>query len=410
LAHALHGPVGIVLLDVDGFQEVNDAFGQEVGDAALRAVAVRAQQLSAPHLVARMGSDEFAVLLACPDPADRAAELSRLLAGSHTVHAEGVALDLGCSVGWVTSDGGDSPQDMIARAELALHAAKAQPSRVAAHTAALDATSHRRRLLIAGLAHAVRRGELSLVYQPVQCLADNRPQAVEALLRWCHPQLGNVPPDDFIPLAEDSGHILELGTWVLREAISQFARWDAEGIALPQLFVNLSPKQLTDELPDLVLDMLAEGHVAPHRLMLEVTESHLPDLTASDSLARLRAAGVQVALDDFGSGYSSLAQLVRLPIDVLKLDRDLVTNLGEEGGEAVLTAAVALARSLGMRTVTEGIETSAQLAAVRRAGADLGQGYLFSRPMPASEVRDLLPSVPDRVHQQRSQAGQVVPR
>jgi diguanylate cyclase (GGDEF)-like protein len=240
LGEQLTGPVGIVLLDVDGFQEINDAFGQEAGDSVLRAVAGRVEDLCAPHLVARMGSDEFAVLLVGPSDQARAPELSRLLAGSQTVQAEGCTLDLGCSVGWVIGCAGDSPEDLIARADLALQAAKSAPTRVMQYHAALGATRHRRHLLIAGLAHAVRRHELTLVYQPVQCLADDRPVAVEALLRWQHPQLGNVPPTDFIPLAEDSGHILGIGTWVLREAITQLSVWDAAGIALPQLYVNLS--------------------------------------------------------------------------------------------------------------------------------------------------------------------------
>ena len=384
--------IGVAVLDIDGFQEVNDSFGQAIGDAALQAVSRRTKELSTPHLVARMGGDELAVLVVAPDAAERLERLTALLAGSQQVQAEDCSLDLGCSVGWVTAAPGDTAADVIARAELALQAAKTSPTQVAAYTEVLGAQSLRKRLVIAGLAHAVRRGELSLVYQPVQGLSDDRPVAVEALLRWRHPHLGNVPPIDFIPLAEESGHIRGLGTWVLRQAIGQLARWDEAGITLPQLFVNLSAKQLTDELPRLVLDLLATYDVAPHRLVLEVTESHLPDLTASAALARLREAGVQVALDDFGSGYSSLAQLVRLPIDILKLDRDLVVNLGQEGGEAVLTAAVALAHSLGMRTVTEGIETSAQLAAVRRAGADLGQGYLFSQPLPPCELLELLPS------------------
>jgi diguanylate cyclase (GGDEF)-like protein len=404
---ACSGPVGIVMLDVDGFQEINDAFGQEVGDSVLRAVGARAQDLCAPSLVARMGSDELAVLLVGPVERARAAELSRLLADSQTVETEGCSLDLGCSVGWVTGSGDDKPEDLVARAELALHAAKADPTSVVQYHPALGATRHRRHLLIAGLAHAVRRRELSLVYQPVQCLADDRPVAVEALLRWRHPQLGDIPPTDFIPLAEDSGHIRCIGSWVLREAITQLSRWEAAGVALPQLYVNLSAKQLTDDLPDLVLALLADRGVAPHRLVLEITESHLPDVAASEALVRLRSAGVQVALDDFGSGYSSLAQLVRLPIDIVKLDRDLVTNLAEDGGEAVLTSAVALARSLGMRTVTEGIETAAQLAAVQRAGSDLGQGYLFSKPLPPDELFASLPRVPDLIHAPRS--GQVVP-
>ena len=401
------GPIGIVLLDVDGFQEINDAFGQDVGDSVLCAVAGRIEDLCAPHLVARMGSDEFAVLLVGADDEARAAELSRLLAGAQTVQAEDCTLDLACSVGWVIGSPGDSPEELVARADLALYAAKSHPTSVMKYHAALGATRHRRHLLIAGLAHAVRRHELSLVYQPVQCLADDRPVAVEALLRWRHPQLGHVPPTDFIPLAEDSGHIVGIGTWVLREAITQLSRWDAAGVALPQLFVNLSAKQLTDDLPDLVLALLADRGVAPQRLVLEITESHLPDLAASAALARLRSAGVQVALDDFGSGYSSLAQLVRLPIDVVKLDRDLVTNLEEEGGEAVLTAAVALARSLGMRTVTEGIETPAQLAAVQRAGSDLGQGYLYSHALAPDAVLALLPAMPDLVAAPRTSPDQV---
>ncbi|MDX6217652.1 MAG: hypothetical protein QOG99_3236, partial [Frankiales bacterium] len=244
---------------------------------------------------------------------------------------------------------------------------------------------------IAGLAHAVDRGELSLRYQPVRCLADDRLVAVEALVRWRHPQLGEVSPGEFIPLAEDSGHIQVIGSWVLQEAISQVGRWDALGRSLPQLFVNLSAKQLTADLPGQVLELLAQHGISRQRLVLELTESQLPGVSGDQALTKLRAARVQVALDDFGSGYSSLAQLVRLPVDIVKLDRDLVANLGQEGGGAVLTAAVALARSLGLRTVAEGIETEAERVAVVRAGADLGQGYLLARPMTPADMCELIP-------------------
>jgi EAL domain-containing protein (putative c-di-GMP-specific phosphodiesterase class I) len=306
------------------------------------------------------------------------------------VQAAGASLDIGGSAGWAVSEPGDTAADLLARANLALQAAKAAPACVAGYSDALGVTSRRRHLLIAGLAHAVDRGELSLMYQPVRCLLNDRLVAVEALVRWRHPQLGEVSPGEFIPLAEDSGHIQRIGSWVLQEAIAQVGRWDDLGRSLPQLFVNLSAKQLTPDLPGQVLELLSQHGVARQRLVLEVTESQLPGVSADEALAQLRAARVQVALDDFGSGYSSLAQLVRLPVDIVKLDRDLVANLGQQGGDAVLTAAVALARSLGLRTVAEGIETEAELAAVLRAGADLGQGYLFARPMTAADVCELI--------------------
>jgi diguanylate cyclase (GGDEF)-like protein len=390
LSSATMPDTAVVLLDLDGFQEVNDSFGQETGDAVLHAVAARARAVCAPHLVGRMGSDEFAVLVVSADADADADALAQRLAGSHPVQADDASFDIGGSVGWAVNAPGDTAAQLLARAKLALQAAKAAPASVAGYSEALGVTSQRRHLLIAGLAHAVDRGELSLMYQPVRCLLDDQLVAVEALLRWRHPQLGEVAPGEFVPLAEDSGHIQRIGSWVLEEAIAQVGRWDDLGRSLPQLFVNLSAKQLTPDLPGRVLELLSEHGVGRQRLVLEVTESQLPGVSADDALAQLRAAGVQVALDDFGSGYSSLAQLVRLPVDIVKLDRDLVANLGQPGGDAVLTAAVALARALGLRTVAEGIETEAELAAVVGAGADLGQGYLFARPMAAADVGGLL--------------------
>ncbi|MDX6215801.1 MAG: diguanylate cyclase, partial [Frankiales bacterium] len=220
------GPgTAVVLLDLDGFREVNDSYGQETGDAVLQAVAARARAVCAPHLVGRTGSDEFAVLVVSAD----ADALARRLAGSHPVQADGVSLDIGGSVGWAVSVPGDTAAELLARAKLALQAAKAQPASVAEYSDALGLTSQRRHLLIAGLAHAVDRGELSLMYQPVHCLADGRLVAVEALARWRHPQLGDVSPVEFIPLAEDSGHIQRIGAWVLQEAIAQVGRWDDLG-------------------------------------------------------------------------------------------------------------------------------------------------------------------------------------
>jgi EAL domain-containing protein (putative c-di-GMP-specific phosphodiesterase class I) len=265
--------------------------------------------------------------------------------------------------------------------------AKRRPGvRVAVFDESMAEEADRRSLLLAQLPGAVERGELSLVFQPLYRLDAGTVAAAEALLRWRHPLFGDVTPSEFVPLAEESGDIREIGAWVLESAVAQVAAWRRVGRLLPRLLVNTSAAQFTDDLPDQVAVLLARHEVPPEQLVLEITESQLPGLAANTAIPRLRDGGVRIARDDFGSGYSSLAQLARLPVDLLKVDRDFITNLSEASGRYVLDAVVALARSLGLETVAEGIEEDWQATEVAGSGVDYGQGFLFARPLTAEEM------------------------
>jgi diguanylate cyclase (GGDEF)-like protein len=387
-------PVVVMIFDLDGFKEVNDTFGHDIGDDVLRDFAATAKALVGDHLLARMGADEFVVLVAGEGPEQLAGDIGARLAGVHRMLSEHGAVDVRCSTGIAAAQQGDDPADLLRRADLALGAAKRARFALVTYTDDLGAAAERHHLLIAGLGGAAARGELSLSYQPVHSVSDGALVAAEALVRWHHPQLGQVPPDEFIPLAEGSGHIQQIGDWVLQTALNQLANWDEQGRHLPRLFVNASAEQFTPELPERVRQSLGDRGLDPSRLVLEITESQIPGLAANDAIAELRRDGVQIALDDFGSGYSSFAQLVRLPVDILKLDRDLITNVSQQAGEAVMRAVVELARSLQLSTVAEGIEDAQQLQAARLAGVEMAQGYLLNRPMQADQLGDILPERP----------------
>jgi EAL domain-containing protein (putative c-di-GMP-specific phosphodiesterase class I) len=301
---------------------------------------------------------------------------------------------LGSSIGIAVLRDGDTPADALRRADLAMYSAKRSPTaRLAVFSEDMADEAQRRHLLVAALAGAVDRGEMRLVYQPLYRLGDASLAGAEVLLRWTHPLFGAVPPDECIPLAEESGHINQIGAWVLEQSVAQMAAWERQGRHLPQLYVNVAARQFTDDLPALVADVLDRHGMQPSRLTLEITESQLPDLAANRPMQVLRKSGVQIALDDFGAGYSSLAQLARLPVDILKIDRDFIRNLGEAAGRPVMDAIINLAKALGLVTVAEGIEDMGQAVEATNAGVDFAQGYLFSRPIPPEELADRLPQL-----------------
>jgi len=232
---------------------------------------------------------------------------------------------------------------------------------------------------------------MELAYQPMYRLADSRLIAAEALLRWTNPTFGSVSPAEFIPLAEETGQIVALGDWVLTEAVRAMAEWELAGKYLHRLLVNVSARQLTDTFVEHVAAVLTEHGVTASRITLEVTESHLADLKITDTLHQLHALGVGIALDDFGTGYSSLAQLARLPVDVLKIDRQFIAD--RETGPDILRVIVSLAATLKMATVAEGIETEEQLQLATSCGVTYGQGFLLARPMPRQELATKLEAV-----------------
>ncbi|MFN2538753.1 MAG: putative bifunctional diguanylate cyclase/phosphodiesterase [Mycobacteriales bacterium] len=388
------GPAAVVLFDLDGFKEVNDTLGHDAGDEVLIAFAAALTSAAGGGLAARLGGDEFALLVVADgDPVSMAADVATQVNARSFSRVHGGPRGIRGSAGVAALLAGDTPSEAMRRADLAMYAAKQSGrSGVQVFTPSLAAKADRRSLLVAALPGAAARGELHLVYQPLFRLNDGQLTGAEVLLRWDHPLLGAVGPDEFIPIAEDAGHIGGLGAWVREQSLAQVAAWDRAGLQLPRLFVNVAAAEFVPELPQHVAALLAGHRLLPDRLALEITESRLPGEAALPIMASLRSSGVHLALDDFGTGYSSLSQLAHLPVDILKIDRDFIGNLGEQSGRPMLDAIISLGRALGLTTVAEGVEHLAQAAEAANAGLDYAQGYLFSRPLPPAELAELLGS------------------
>ena len=393
-------PASLLLLDLDGFKPVNDIAGHEAGDHLLIQVAARLRAtVRDGDLVGRLGGDEFAVLVG--DSLEEATALAeRIVADLRTVRpvadvdggavAAGVVFDISGSIGVTELDPADDVSTTIRRADLALRAAKTAGKncvRTAGH--AIDSAMGRRARLARDLRAALEQEQFRVVYQPVVGIAEGRVLGLEALVRWEHPVLGAVPPDEFISLAEDDGLIVPLQQWVLRKATADFAGLLAEDRDL-KLGVNVSVRHLQAGClaPD-VAQALADSGMPPTRLMIEVTESVMLDAEdrLESDLATLHEMGCIISLDDFGRGYSSLAYLARLPVDVLKMDREFIAGIeGDPRGATLVAAVVELGGALGMDVVAEGVETVGQLAALRGMQCRYVQGWLLGRPMPIGDL------------------------
>jgi diguanylate cyclase (GGDEF)-like protein len=386
-------PLVLVGIDLDGFKTVNDMRGHDVGDAVLVEVGWRLRRnLLEDDVAARLGGDEFAVLLhgTADEGMLTAHRLLAVLGEPYEVVGGSVFLSASLGVADTT--------ELIRDADLALRYAKQRgKNRVERYQARYDELLRRRGTLESELRHAIDRDQLRLVFQPVVALPSMRPVGAEALLRWHHPTLGAVRPDEFIPVAEDSGLINRIGSWVLAQSVKQLADWLAKGHDV-WVSVNLSPKELhAADYAGQVADVLAEHGVPAQRLVLEVTEhavaTDMEELVSR--LAELRATGVRVALDDFGAGYSSLGQLRTLPVDILKIDHALVAEPESRTGTAapLVDVVVRLGHRLGLEVLAEGIGTPAQRAAVEEAGCRLGQGSLFGWGVPAEHLEAQLDSL-----------------
>ncbi len=414
-----HRPRTLIGLDLDGFKNVNDMRGHDVGDAVLAEVGNRLRaNLRTGDVAARLGGDEFAVLMwASPEEAMAAGQ--RLL----TVLCEPYETDegsvfLSASVGVAASPAPGDTGELMRDADLALRYAKQRgKNRVERYQKRYDELLRRHSVLENELRHAIEREQLRLVFQPVVALPSVRPVGAEALLRWHHPELGAVRPDEFIPVAEESGLINMLGSWVLDQACAQLAQWLTAGHDV-WVSVNLSPKELhAADYAGQVAAVLEKYGVPPQRLVLEVTEHAVA--TDMDELIRglveLRSTGVRIALDDFGAGYSSLGQLRNLPVDILKIDHALVAEPESRTGTAapLVDVVVRLGHRLGLEVLAEGIGTPAQREVVEEAGCRLGQGSLFGWGVPAehleTQLRTARPTGTRAVPAPRSRPAKVAP-
>ncbi len=399
--------VSVLFLDLDDFKTVNDSLGHAVGDRLLVAVADRLAAACRPgDTVARLGGDEFAILLEGMRVADEATVVAERITAALAapLEVEDSLITMRCSIGIALGTEGDPPDDLLRNADAAMYVAKREGKggfRIFEDN--MHAATLQRFQLRNELRDAIAADEFTLYYQPIRDLDTSQITGVEALIRWNHPRLGFVPPEDFIPFAEETGLIVPIGRWALREACRQAAAW--EGVTLS---VNLSPRQLQDVgVMDSVAAALHDAGFDPRRLVLEITENVLMQASL-ETLDELKALGVALAIDDFGTGYSSLGYLDRLPVDVLKIDKTFVDRLGSKVGESPLVHAVLqLGNSLGLDTIVEGIETLHQLNRLKELGCTKGQGFYLGRPMPAAEIAGLLPSQPTE-DQQHGPSGPAV--
>jgi diguanylate cyclase (GGDEF)-like protein len=382
----------VLFLDLDNFKTVNDSLGHSTGDQLLVGIAGRVNDcVRTGDTVARLGGDEFAILLEDVRHEGEAAEVAERIAAALRApfHLDGKDVLVTTSVGIALSAAGTQGADELLRnADVAMYTAKERgKGRHVAFEPDMHAAILRRLELEADLRRALEREEFLVNYQPLMDLRSGRLTGVEALVRWQHPQRGLISPVEFVPIAEETGLIVPLGRWVLQQACRDVRQWQ---VRLPEraprtVSVNLSARQLQE--PGLVQDVAAalrDSGLAPQSLQLEITESVLMhDAAAAVGwLQELKTLGVQLAIDDFGTGYSSLSYLRQFPVDTLKIDKSFVDGVDREAERATLASAIIdLGRTLGLKTVAEGIEQPTQLAELTSLGCDVGQGYHFARPL-----------------------------
>ncbi|SDH39310.1 PAS domain S-box-containing protein/diguanylate cyclase (GGDEF) domain-containing protein [Paraburkholderia phenazinium] len=396
----------VLFIDLDQFKDVNDSLGHNAGDLLLRAVADRLrQQVTQTGIIARLGGDEFIVLVEGqrdePTDVNRSIDAVRAaLADPFMVSGRQLAVTASIGISSFPGDGDDA-QTLLKHADIAMYGAKQRGKNTHQLYVREMSTSLERRIdMESDLRFAVDRGEFVLYYQPRISLSSNRCTGVEALIRWNHPTVGLVMPSDFIPLAEQTGAIVPIGAWVLREACRQNAEWLAQGLGPIRVSVNLSARQFTDpHLHTEIVAALEHAQLPGELLELELTESMVmrhPE-QAAGWLTSLKRTGVRLSIDDFGTGYSSLAYLNHFPIDVVKIDRSFIRDVPDSESDAqIASAVIALGHSLGLEVVAEGAETQAHIDFLRNEGCDEVQGYFFSRPIPASDMTAFLSRRSDR--------------
>ena len=391
--------LAVLFLDLDSFKVVNDTLGHGAGDKLLQAVAHDlATLVREGDTVARVGGDEFTVLLAgieAPEDAtDIAQRILECLRQPRVINGTEFRTTGSIGVTMYPADG-DEGETLLRNADTAMYRAKERGrDNYQLYTASMNARMMERIAVEQDLRHALVRDELTLFYQPIVAVETGVITGAEALLRWRHPQRGIVPPDEFIPLAEETGLILEIGEWVLRQTCRQVRQWREQGLAIDIVAVNLSARQLQQEdLVERIAGILRESGVSPDSIQLEITEGAvLKNVDSAIAMLRqLGGMGIQIALDDFGTGYSSLTYLKRFPIDAVKIDRSFVRDLEYDASDAtIVSTVIGMAENLHLNVIAEGVETENQLEFLRQRGCKEYQGYLFARPVPPEEFAELL--------------------
>ncbi|MEE9609584.1 MAG: EAL domain-containing protein [Myxococcota bacterium] len=413
LAHARRhrAIVGVLFLDLDHFKRINDTLGHSTGDRFLQRVAQRlkncvrecdfvsrATLAESGPTVSRFGGDEFMVSLCSVESREGAGLVAERILETlaRPVDLDGHTVVISASIGIAVSPSdGDDIDSLLRNADAAMHHAKQQGrGSYQFYEPSMNAVADKNLELESDLREALKQGDLLLHYQPKIELRSGRVTAFEALVRWRHPELGMVPPNRFVPLAEQAGLIVSLGEFVLKAACEQARKWRQAGLPPVRMAVNLSAHQFrTDQIAETVARIVAETPISPRQLDIEITESammHNKAITV-DVLRRLKGTGVTVSLDDFGTGYSSLSYLKGFPVDTVKIDRSFIRDMTTDPDDAALTAAIiSMAKALNLKVVAEGVETEEQLEFLQRHGCDEAQGYLFSRPLPGDEATEFL--------------------
>ena len=403
-AKRAEAPLAVLLFDMDRFKTINDTLGHPVGDQALREVGARVRKaLRDSDIVARLGGDEFAVLLATggAEHAPRVVAQKILKALEAPLVIDGQPMDITASIGIARfPEHGEDAASLLRAADVAMYEAKRSKTGAALYDPSHDERRQEFLTLLGELRHAVEAGELVLHYQPKMSFAEGRVTAVEALVRWRHPQRGFVEPAAFIPFAEQTGYIGAITRWVLGRAIAQCGVWHRSGLRL-RMSVNVSARDLQQEdmLVNMVSAALAEAQLPAGMLCLEITESALMEdpRSAQSTLRKLRELGVATSIDDYGTGYSSLAYIKQLAVTELKIDRTFVSGMeADPSNAAIVRSTIELGHNLGLTVVAEGVETDHELVELRRFGCDAAQGYYFARPMPAEALEKWLGAARER--------------